>query len=181
MPAALYERLAGNAWDSLDVAVRRAHLSGDFFQVRGVFRVWRGQNGLARLLAWLARLPPASEATPIQLTVRPFGDGEQWERLFDDRPLVSRQREAGPGVLSEWFGPVEFRFQVVVVEGAIRYALRQVALLAGPLRLPLPRWLSPRLEAGESRGRDEHQAYIRVTVTLPLVGLLVGYEGTLDV
>jgi hypothetical protein len=54
-----------------------------------------------------------------------------------------------------------------------------VALCLGWLRVPLPRWLGPRITACESGERD--QVHVSVDVQVPLLGRLLAYQGTLTV
>ncbi len=166
--------------------MRQIHLEADRRIVRasGVFRIWRGSHWLARFLAALMRLPPAAEAVTTRLRVTADAEiedrlqtGERWERTFGERPLISSQSALASGLLAEDVGGVELRFRLAVTQQGLDYESVGVALRLGPIRLPLPGWMSPRIVAREEPGSDPNQAHVRVIVTLPLVGLLLGYEG----
>jgi hypothetical protein len=175
----LYPRLLGNSWQSLDDAVQRLHALGKSVHAVGVFRVRRGTNLLARTLATLARLPSAGEAIDIRLLVTAAGDSEKWQRSFAGRPLVSLQSERTHGVLAERMGPVEMRFRLQVVEGALSYRTTSAALCLGSLSVPVPRWFSPSVRALERPVGEEGQIDVGVEVHLPLLGCLIAYDGTL--
>lgn len=60
--------------------------------------LWRGEatviwspHTLLRGLLWLARLPAAGEAIPVQVRLRAAGKGEIWQRHFAGRGFQSRQ------------------------------------------------------------------------------------------
>ena len=99
-------------------------------------------------------------------------------RTFAGRPLVSFQRNQPEGVLAEHIGPLEIRFRLEVSAGALTYRPGGAALRLGPLRLPLPSWLAPRVSAREKAVGDPNRTHVWVEVSVPLLGLLVAYEGT---
>jgi hypothetical protein len=180
-PAGLYARLLGPAWHGLGEAVRRLHQGGAAVRAAGVFRVGRGASGPARLLARLAGLPAAGEAVDVRLTVVPRRGGEEWRRTFAGRPLVSRQRAAPDGLLAEGMGPLELWFRLEAAGGALHYHTQAASLLLGPLRIPLPARLAPRVSAWERPLGDPRRLAVGVEVRLPTGELLVSYEGTLTV
>lgn len=145
----------------------------------GVFRVRQGSHWLARTLARMAHLPAAAKAVDIQLLVTARGDGEQWRRMFAGRPLVSLQSGRPDGQLAERIGPVEMRFRLQVVEGALVYQATSAALCLGSLRVPLPHWFSPRVRALERPVGEGDQIDVSVEVRLPLLGCLFAYDGRL--
>jgi hypothetical protein len=145
-----------------------------------VFRVRHGQNPLARFAAWLGRLPSQAEAAPVRLAVERVTDGERWERTFPNTRLVSTQYDAGNGLLGENFGLMDIRFRLPVTDGTLVYVQQEAALTPGKLRLPMPRSLAPQITARESAAADGKTPHIFVSVSLPLVGLLVEYEGDLN-
>jgi uncharacterized protein DUF4166 len=177
----LYESLVGPAWDALPASVRRAHLGAEGLEAAGVLRVERGSGRAARVLARLCRLPEAGESVPVRLSVRREGPGERWVRSFGARRLVSSQHACADGLLAERFGPLELRFRLAPTARGLRYEQGGTALCAGPLHLPLPRWMAPRVTATEEAAPPGDRTRLRVTVSLPVVGLLLAYEGELAV
>lgn len=180
MTTPLYERLVGEAWQRLPTVVRGAHLASAPVRARGAFRVTRGANRVARALATLLRLPPAGDRTPILLEITPHGAGEKWFRTFGRSRLTTRQYESGDGLLAERFGPVELCFRLVVDGDSLCYEQRRVRLCLGPLRVGVPRRLAPRVAARESAAAGARGTHVIVAVELPLVGLLIRYEGKLQ-
>lgn len=109
--------------------------------------IW-SPHTLLRGLLWLARLPAAGEAIPVQVRLRAAGKGEIWQRHFAGRGFQSRQnlsrqylsRQPPPhpqraaADLQESFGPVTLRLLNRVEAGA----LHQHSVGSTWLGLPLP-------------------------------------------
>lgn len=180
--ARLYERLLGGAWKELDEPVRRLHERGTGPCGDGLFAV-RGGNFFARSLARLAGLPAGGEAVRVCLSVTQTEDGaaERWHRTFEGRVFDTLQREGEGRLLAERAGPFELLFRLSVERGALVYTHAGAALRVGPLRLPLPRALAPRVDARESAADDGERVLVRVSSRAPLVGLMLSYEGRLRV
>lgn len=177
MPPALYPRLLESSWHELAAPVRDMHLDGAaLLYGSGFFRIRHGTSHLGCLLAWLMHMPSATEATNTRLVILPLGHGERWVRHFGDQYFVSTQREAFGGGLLERIGPLELRFRLEARDGALFYRQVGAALRLGPLRVPLPRRIAPRVEAKEEPGGAD-RTHVTVVVTAPWVGLLVSYEG----
>lgn len=139
MPPALYPRLLGSSWHELAAPVRDMHLDGAaLLRGSGSFCIRHGTSRLDCLLAWLMRMPPATEAANTRLVISLLGHGERWVRHFDNQYFVSMQREARGGGLIERIGPLELRFRLEVWDGALFYRQVGAALRLGPLRVPLP-------------------------------------------
>ncbi|HYT89948.1 MAG TPA: DUF4166 domain-containing protein [Gemmataceae bacterium] len=179
LPARLYPQILGTAWYDLDEAVQRLHGEPATVRATGTFRVRHGANWLARLLVRLAGLPAAGEAVEVQLAVIPRDHGEEWRRAFAGRLLVSFQWQRPDGLLAEQMGLLELWFRLEVAGGMLIYHPQRAALRLGSLRLPLPRWCAPRVAAWEKPVGDGESTQVSVEVSLPLLGLLVAYEGTL--
>jgi hypothetical protein len=176
---ALYPRLLGNAWTELDAAVRHWHDATCQVQGAGLFTVRHGPGGLARFLAWLLRLPPAGEALTTRLVIRRQAWGETWSRTFAGKALRTVQYQRGAALLAERLGGLEFRFRLSVIEHALEFWHTDTAGVLGSLRVPLPRWLSPRLTAREWAGPEAGSLRVAVRISVPFVGLLIAYEGWL--
>lgn len=178
LPAGLYAQIVGPSWHDLGDAVRRLHETGAGARATGTFRVRRGNHRLVRLLAMLARMPKAGDAVDMQLIVTPFGPGEEWRRSFGGHPMVSTQWKHADGLLAERMGPMEMRFALEVAGGALGYHTQRVALCLGRLRIPLPRWFAPTVTAWEKPTGDPNRVQVAVESRLPILGLLISYEGT---
>ncbi|HJS73322.1 MAG TPA: DUF4166 domain-containing protein, partial [Vicinamibacteria bacterium] len=143
----------------------------------GRFRVRWGDGFLARSLARLARLPRSGEAIEVELTVSPDALGETWCRRFGHDRLVTRQWE-DHGLLAERVGSLELRFRLVVSERRLLFRQEGGAgLRVAGARIPIPRWLSPRVTAC---AWEQGRTHVSVEVRCPGVGLLCHYEGSLE-
>jgi hypothetical protein len=175
---ALYPRLLGAAWEQVDAGVRSIHLDGEpTVHATGVFRICRGTGRLARFLAAVMRLPAACETAATVLNVTGDAERERWERSFGGHFFITTQYERPGNILGESGGPVELRFRLEVVDGSLIYHHVGTALRLGPLRMPLPRWLAPRITADERPDGSPTRTQVRVEVSALLTGLVISYSG----
>jgi hypothetical protein len=179
MPAGLYARVLGERWLELSEPVRLAHATGRGLSGRGCLRVERGPHVLVGPIAFLLALPHAESAAETVLSVTPRQDAEQWVRTIGGQRLETSQFARDGQVLCERFRMFEVRFDLDPVAGGLVYRQRGAALVFGPFGIPLPRRWAPRIEAREE-AVDRRRTRITVRVVLPLIGLVVGYHGTID-
>jgi hypothetical protein len=132
-------------------------------------------------MARLMHLPEAGVDIPVRLSVNADAYGERWHRTFGagGTPFVTEQRAGESGLMIERIGWTEIRYRLEIAGGALFYRQMGTVLCMGALRLPLPRWLAPRIAARES-AIDEKLTHISVEVTLPLVGRLISYKGFIE-
>lgn len=171
--AALYPSLLGDRWAALAPRVQRLHESGA--RARGTFDVRRGTGFFARVLATLLRMPRAAERVAISLRVERTEEGERWTRTFGDHPVATTQWRSGD-LLVEAMGLTQCWFRLLAAEGALvfeqvkaRFGLRRFAV-------PMPRWIAPRI-TGRAEARAD-MVHVSVQIGVPLVGLIVSYEGS---
>jgi hypothetical protein len=178
MTPSLYARLLGPAWDELDESLRRGRGGGAGARGRGVFRVERDRGLLGRVLGGLLRLPAAAEAVAVELSVEPTARGERWVRRFGSRRFATTARAAAGGLFAERFRVFEFRFRLTPLGGAALEA-RQVeaGLCLGPLWLPLPPALAPRVWGREEAAGEGAGPRVRVRIDWPGARRLLEYEG----
>jgi hypothetical protein len=176
---ALYPGLVGEAWADLDASVQHWHSTAHHLQGTGLFTVRHGQGALARCLARLLRLPTAGEALATRLTILRHPWGETWSRTFASRTLRTVQYQRGAQLLAERLGCLEFQFGLRVIEHGLDFRHISTAGVLGPIRVPLPRWVSPHITAREWSGPGEGTLRVAVCVRLPCIGLLIAYEGCL--
>ena len=176
---ALYPRLVGAAWSALAEPLQRLHLGLETVQATGIFTVRHGTQPLARLLAALLRLPMAGKEVPIRLVVTPHLHGERWQRMFAERSLMSEQYAGLGSCLVERFGLLDIWFRLAVVDRTLCFRQESVGLSCGALRVPLPRWLSLQITAREWVMPGQVCVQVAVSVSVPLVGLLLAYAGSI--
>jgi hypothetical protein len=166
--------LPAEVWEQLAESIQRAHQPGVEF--RGFFHVEHGTCWFARLLARFARLPPAGEAVEVRLFIVADAGRELWQRSFGGHPFHTTQWLGDAGQLVEQSGAVEVHFRLRVIGGGLRYEQIGTALRFWSIRLALPRWLAPHVEAFEEP-LDAQRVRVRISVKLPFAGLLIAYEG----
>jgi hypothetical protein len=176
---ALYPRLVGKAWAELDASVQHWHDAAPQVQGTGLFTVRHGQRGLARFLAWLLRLPASGEALATRLVIVRHPWGETWSRTFAGKDLRTIQYQCRADLLAERLGCLEFWFRLRVIEHRLDFWPAGSAGVLGPMQVPLPQWLAPRITAREWAGLEEGSMQVAVRVSLPFIGLLMAYEGCL--
>ena len=135
-----YRAALGNAFDTLDPEVRRAHLPP--LVATGTFDVEHGSAWFAPLLARLLKLPAAGRAQPVTLEVRADGDQLLWSRHIGEVRLATRQHAAGTHIV-ERAGIGEIVFALAVENGALVYT--QVSFSIA--KIPLPRAVAPQISA----------------------------------
>jgi hypothetical protein len=171
LPPVLYERIMGPAYAALPPLVRAIHdLHGDA-GAAGEGTVARGRNPFARLMAAIARFPPAGTyALHVAFAER---DGrERWTRDFGGH-VFSSELSARRGLAVERFGPMRFGFALAPTPDGLAMHLRRWSILG----LPLPRFLAPRIAAREYEA--EGRFHFDVRLTFPLIGPIVHYTGWL--
>ena len=178
MSSKLYSEVLGKDWLALSESVRCAHSVGG--EIKGVFRITYGTGWAAKKLARMSVLPQAADAADTQLKIFPEDAGERWERQFNGEAFTTKQWRGRDGFLVERFGEWELHFKLRVKEGNLFYDQSCAKLCVGALYFPMPRGCAPRVFAKEIQD-GAARVLVTVMVTLPLVGLLISYEGYLNV
>ena len=172
-PAFLFPRLLGADFDTLPPLVRALHTREGAERSHGQVSVTRGHGALSRLCAWATRLPPEGEGA-IAVEIVAHDGVERWTRTVAGHDMRSRLWD-GDGLLCERLGLVTFGFRLGVENGAIVWRVVRVSVFG--VRLPKA-WFEG-VAAHESQRDGRYQFH--VSAALPLAGLLVRYEGWLDV
>lgn len=178
--AGLYERIVGDRWHRLDEPVRRLHERAGRQCFEGDFEVSGASGLVARALKRLFGMPSNGQDVRVRLEVKPSEGGghfEYWHRTFGGRAFVTEQWDGGCGMLAERAGPLELLFRVGELNGALVYRSARALLRLGPVRLPLPRLLAPRVDAHERGVPGGVSVY--VCANAPLIGPLIAYKGVL--
>jgi hypothetical protein len=169
-PASLYRRLLGSQFDLLPAVLRQFHDAGEGGRARGTFQVERGRGLMRNALATLMGLPRAGVDVPVTLEVSVQGDRERWTRRFGAKHVVSTQWEQDH-LLMEQFGVNSFSSILKINGPEVIYEFHR-AFVAG---IPLPSWLSPRVD-GLVRCEETGWRVV-VRIFAPLLGEIIHYEG----
>jgi hypothetical protein len=169
-----FEQALGADFSRLPPSVQASHRAGPVSQFDGTAKV-AGAKGLARIAAALFGFPREQEAAPVKVRKVMTGPGrETWERQVGGSKFRSRIAYAGPGRVTESFGPFAFNLKLSADERALVMAIEGWRM--GPI--PLPAFLAPRSVATESQ--DETGLFnFDVPIAVPLLGRLTHYRGLL--
>lgn len=166
----LYRQLLGEAFDSLPPVLRRFHDREAGSTACLTLRVSHGRGWLCRAAAALGRLPRQSDGTSGRLQVVTRGDCEHWIRDMGGRRIETLQRSQD-GLLVEKTGLLRLGFRLYG-DGE---GMRLTSVRGWFLGLPMPSRLTPRVTA-VARGQQDAWL-VDVRIELPMVGLLMQYEG----
>lgn len=177
IPAPLYKKILGPAWDTLPEQIRAIHdvLSEKSFT--GAATITRGGNPLAWLACRIMSFPKAGENIPLKVTFTVKDGVETWARDFGGQKFFSRQY-TGKGrsdrLVAECFGPLEFGIAITTDEGRLNLVLRRWAFCG----IPLPMWLCVRAESYETV--ENGKFLFNVRMWHPLTGNIIHYRGWLS-
>ncbi len=101
-------------------------------------------------------------------------------RRFGRQMLASIQSSTDSGLIVERFGCLELHVNLEVEYGGLRYHHMQTAIRVGGVRIRLPRWLAPCVDGSEKPAGAPNRTAVRVEVRLPLIGMLLSYDGVLE-
>lgn len=170
----LYERVLGDEWHLVEAEIRRAHLQGE--RVRGVgnAEVSTGPSLLGKLLCRLLRLPRAGTYAAT-VDVRRQVSSEVWTRCFGGYHVTTTQMLLRNGVIRERFRWMEFAISVKRCEKSITYDSMAAHFRVGPMAIPLPKLLQPKICARETATAPGN--HVDVSVFFPVNTLLISYVG----
>ena len=158
---------------ALPAGLKRFHTEAQRRPVSGQARVTTG-GVFARVLLRLLGLHLRDGKQPLDVTFIPDGNGTIWDRRFGTGHFISRIEASGIGFLVETFGPFTLRFRLTPDGDAVSWTLQRAAVFG----LAIPSFLAPRIAAREWLAADKAYA-MSVAVVLPLLGLVIQYEGEL--
>jgi hypothetical protein len=169
----LFARLLGDALQRLNAPVRRLH-RGVSAEYRGRATVERGKGILVNRFCDWGHLPRSVSDSPLRFRLEVNGESETWTRFFSGSgPMVS-QVEASGGLLRERLGPAQLDFELSERQGVLHW--RAVKLHVWRIPVPCSAFnFNARVSGEGTQYRFEIEAH------LALVGLLVRYQGVLDV
>ena len=173
----LYQRLIGPAFADLPEVTQSIHNVDGELTARGRGRVARSQHALGNWVADRLTLPRAANDIPVAVVFEETHDGETISRTYDGQLLTTHQSEGtghDHGLLKERFGPVTLFIHLEAHKDGIDFHLKKARI--GPI--PLPALLRPNVMARERSLNGRHHYFVRVG--LPFIGMLIEYEGWLE-
>lgn len=174
--SALFPAVLGDDFEQLHPAVAKFHGTGPGARAEGLFRVTRGNGPFSYAMGWMMRLPHPADAVPVTLQITACPRGEHWNRNFGTQSFQSQMWEEG-GRLIEAVGCTRFAFQLREEAGALVF--RMIGCKVMGLSLPSCIWPRIQVRASSSKSAPASRDVfsILVTLSLPLLGLIVKYEG----
>jgi hypothetical protein len=173
MTGALFPNLLGPSFERMDGPLQAVH-RGVTTEYKGTATVQRGHNLLARLACWVVGLPPSMSAVPVRVCIDVEGSRERWTRWFGNSGAMRSQLRASGRFLRERLGPSVTDFELEVRNGVLRWEAVRLWILG----VPIPRKLfDMQALVGGQRG----QYRFEIAARLSGMGLLIRYEGELDV
>lgn len=157
----------GDKLDKLPPVIRKAHIGK--VRLEGHVAIKRG-NGLAKILCNILGMPPEKERAWLVVEGDHLPDHMLWNRAFDGFAMNSWFQKDGT-YLIEKLGPIHMWLILDVVDGVLSYKLFKTKFFG----IPIPAILSPKVMAEEWQEKDSYM--FRVSVSLPVVGMLVSYFG----
>ena len=168
----LYASVLGVSFERLSPVLRNIHDARTLKRYIGRCDVRGGANGLARLIARIARLPISQADVPLEVTIEGGSGGEHWTRQFGAFQMQSRLRERNRR-LEERIGPVVLTFELIAQEGRIVWSLDRARLAVVPLPIGWLLTCTATEEVADGRYGFDVSAHIRG------VGLVIHYKGWL--
>lgn len=171
VPPPFYARPMSDRFDALPPSVRAMH---DVLRAGGAHGASVVTRATSPLAASIARMTGFPSTGPHNVHVSfPERDGvEAWVRDFGGKQFNSRLSQRGP-LLVERFGLLRFGFGLPSDADGLTMIMRRWWI--GPLRLPLG--LAPHSTAREWEA--DGIFHFDVSISLPLIGMLVHYRGWL--
>lgn len=169
----LYRRVLGADFERLPPQVRALHDVSETSEWTGDVDVRRGASLIARLMCRAMGLPPDGRGLPLTVVFTVDADDrEVWQRLFAGMPFRSVLSARGQSI-TERIGFLTVHYRLIVTDNTLSQTVERATLLG----IPLPRALHPRIESVEAERAGVY--CFLVDAHLPLLGLLVHYEGRL--
>lgn len=138
-------------------------------RIEGIAVVRRG-NRLARLICTIFGFPAESSHCHLSVDCDHTADSMLWRRDFDGLKMQSHFKIKGE-YLVECLGPLQMYLKPQEEAGQLNYHFESTHFLG----IPMPRWLSPSIQAWEKELDGKY--VFNVKVKMPLVGDVIAYHG----
>jgi hypothetical protein len=174
----VFQEALGPAFDALPPELRDLHTVLDRRIWTGKARITRGKGLIAGLAALIGGFPAAGENIDVQVVQDADPNGEVWTRFFGKTKFKShltRKSNWPAGHIRERFGLMNFEIALEANGETLAYPVTRGWCLG----LPLPRFILPQSETVEFVD-DKGRANFDVTITMPIGGVVVTYQGWLE-
>jgi Domain of unknown function (DUF4166) len=169
----LYQRVLGADFVLLPMPLQQFHALQGRHVLDGWVDIRAPASFLARILARGLGAPLHAQSGPIRFELTAGDTSEVWTRHFPGRIMESRLRLVS-GRIVERLGAARLSF---ALRGSPEKLEMQLVALHF-LGVPCPGWLLPTVVAEETA--TPGRVHFRVQASLPLVGLVAGYQGHLE-
>jgi saccharopine dehydrogenase-like NADP-dependent oxidoreductase len=172
----LFREVLGASFEELPKVTQALHRGTPAVIGEGKADIEAQDNFMGRVISALFRFPKPGKDVPVSVVVEQIPGAERWLRRYPGRDMISFMANADPQAqtLEERFGP--FRFRMKITAHADGLDMEMVSARCG--RLPLPKFLTPRITANERTGPSNRHQF-EVSISLPLIGNIVSYTGWL--
>ncbi|MDE1461407.1 DUF4166 domain-containing protein [Spartinivicinus poritis] len=161
----------GESFKDLPPLLQQAH-SGDIY-LQGSVTVKRG-NLLANFLANIIKMPPANSNCNLKVYGSHNEDIMKWQRHFENHIMESSFKLQGD-YLIENLGPIKLLLKLNVTNNKLIYNVVKTSIFG----INIPKPLQPKLTAFEMEYNGLYRFH--VSICLPIIGLLIGYNGDLHI
>ncbi|MFI5060269.1 MAG: DUF4166 domain-containing protein [Actinomycetales bacterium] len=190
--ASPYEQVLGERFTELHPRLREyfsaipagSHGFGEgTFKVVGTPRRWLWPLLVVMSGAHVA-FPVWESNVPFTVLNRPVSGAVRAERTFElrsgRRTMIDLIGAEDGEIIDRLGAPVrlEARLRASVIDGGLRMATAASAVRMGRLRVPLPRFLAPRVTLTERYDSAADAQRVAIAVDFPLVGRIYEYAGT---
>ena len=173
----LYQTLLGAQWNDVHPKVRGSHLSGAELRANCRLNITGCSHIIGKIIGRVASLPGPMSDAPVTLQIRQIPEGELWNRVFPDRSLKSIQYISDDGCLIDRFGMIAFCFRLTISNGCIIHCHERTELRWRGMKLTIPKIFSPVVTSHEEPDTDESASRIHVSLSVPIIGHLLTYNG----
>lgn len=172
----IYRRLLGPAFSGLPNALQELHGGAGTRRWIGSATVQRGTGTMAGLLCRAFGFPNAGREIPTAVTFTEKAGGELWTRRIGSKIFRSFQSvgtDRDQHLMVERFGIARVSIALVRDDSRLRFVPRRWSIW----NIPMPKCLLPTGESFETE--IDGQFAFDITIRMPLIGLIVAYNGTL--
>jgi hypothetical protein len=173
VPASLYRRVMGAEFVALPASLQHFHKLQGSHVLDGWVEVHAPASFAARILARFLGAPLDAQKGPIRFELTADEASEVWTRHFPGKTMRSRLTFAA-GRIVERLGAARLSFALKGSPELLRMQLEGLHFLG----VPCPRWLLPEIVAEETA--TVGKLHFRVQASLPLIGVVTGYHGHLE-